>query len=157
MKESKTALMKATDILAMQDQSTKNLRRKLLLKKYDENEVDAAIEKLKKYNYLNDEEICTRQFENFYSEEKLSVQQICAKLIQRGFDSDFVKKLIPADIYEHEINAATNALQKKFRPQKFEDDNERYKIKIKIWQHLSAKGFESEIISEVTENYFSQQ
>ena len=157
MKESKTALMKATDLLAMSEQSSKNLRQKLLLRKYDAEEVDAAIEKLKKYNYLNDAEFCKRQFENFYSAGKLSVRQICIKLIQRGFDSSMIEKVIPPDTYEHEINAATTALQKKFRPQTFEDDNERYKFKTKIWQHLAAKGFDSEIISAAIENYFSQQ
>ena len=157
MRESKTALMKATDLLAMSEQSSKNLRQKLLLRKYDAEEVDAAIEKLKKYNYLNDEEFCKRQFENFYSAGKLSVRQICIKLIQRGFDSSMIEKVIPPDTYEHELNAATTALQKKFRPQTFEDDNERYKFKTKIWQHLAAKGFDSEIISAAIENYFSQQ
>ncbi len=153
MKENKTALQKATDILAMSEQSSKNLRKKLLAKKFDENEVDDAIEKLKKYNYLNDEEFCTRQFENLYSEGKLSVRQICVKLIQRGFDKNFVEKLIPEDIYEHEINLAKNLLEKKFTPQTFDDAKELYKFKTKLWQHLASKGFSSEIISEVVENF----
>ena len=156
MKENKTALMKATDLLAMSEQSTNSLRQKLLARKYDAAEVDAAIEKLQKYNYLNDEEFCRRQFEILYSAEKLSVRQICVKLIQRGFDSEFVKNLIPADTYEHEFNAATTALEKKFTPQTFDDAKNAYKFKNKLWQHLASKGFGSEIISSVIENFLNE-
>lgn len=156
MKENKTALMKATDLLAMSEQSTNSLRQKLLARKYDAAEVDAAIEKLQKYNYLNDDEFCRRQFEILYSAEKLSVRQICVKLIQRGFDSEFVKNLIPADTYEHEFNAATTALEKKFKPQTFDDAKDAYKFKNKLWQHLASKGFGSEIISSVIENFLNE-
>ncbi|MBQ7629819.1 MAG: regulatory protein RecX [Selenomonadaceae bacterium] len=155
MRESKTALMKATDLLAMSEQSSKSLRQKLLARKYDAAEVDAAIEKLQKYNYLNDEEFCKRQFEILYSAGKLSVRQIFVKLIQRGFDSAFVESLIPADNYEHDLNAATNALEKKFTRQTFEDAKAAYKFKSKLWQHLSSKGFSSEIISDAIEIFFS--
>ena len=156
MKENKTALMKATDLLAMSEQSTNSLRQKLLARKYDAAEVDAAIEKLQKYNYLNDEEFCRRQFEILYSAEKLSVRQICIKLIQRGFDSEFVKNLIPADTYEHEFNAATTALEKKFTPQTFDNAKDVYKFKNKLWQHLASKGFGSEIISSVIKNFLNE-
>ena len=155
MRESKTALMKATDLLARSEQSTKSLRQKLLARKYDAEEIDAAIEKLQKYNYINDEEFCKRQFEILYSAEKLSVRQIYVKLIQRGFDTEFVKKLIPADTYEHEFNAATNALEKKFSRQTFDDAKDAYKFKNKLWQHLASKGFDSEIISSAIENFLT--
>lgn len=157
MKENKSALMKATDLLAMSEQSSKSLRQKLLARKYTAEEVDDAIEKLQKYNYLNDEEFCKRQFEIFYSAGKLSVRQICVKLIQRGFDKNFVEKLIPDDVYEHEFNAASNALEKKFTRQDFEDAKELYKFKTKLWQHLASKGFSSEIISAAIENFLNEE
>ena len=145
IQKNKTALMKATDLLARQDQSEKILRQKLA-RKYDGAEVDDAINKLKKYNYLNDEETCAKLFESLYNEEKLSVKQICVKLIQRGYDSNFVKNLIPAETYEHEYNAALKIATKKFAGKNPADD---LKFKQKIWQHLAAKGFESEIVSAV--------
>ena len=157
MRESKTALMKATDLLARQDQSSKLLRQKLLARKFDEAEVEDAIQKLQKYNYLDDEKICTRQFENLYSEGKLSVRQICMKLIQRGFDSSFVESLIPADTFEHEFDAATRALEKKFSAQQFDDAKENFKFKQKLWQHLASKGFSTEIISAAIENFLDNK
>ena len=40
IQKNKTALQKATDLLARQDQSEKILRQKLIARKYDESEVD---------------------------------------------------------------------------------------------------------------------
>lgn len=154
MAESKTALMKATDLLARQEQSSKSLKRKLLARKFDEEEVDAAIDKLQKYHYLNDEETCTRQFENLYNAGKLSVGQIYMKLIQRGFDSYMVKKLIPADTYEHELNAAVEALVKKFPLQTFDNGKDAWKFKNKMRQYLATRGFSTEIIAAAAEKFF---
>jgi regulatory protein len=139
--------MKATDLLSRQDQSEKILRQKLLARQYEESEVDAAIDKLKKYNYLNDDETCARIFKILYDEERLSVKQIQMKLIQRGYNSDFIKNLIPDDTYEHEYNAALKIANKKFGGKVSND----MKGKQKIWQHLAAKGFSSEIVSTVIE------
>ena len=146
IKTKKTALMKATELLANQEQSSATLRKKLLVRKYDAQEVDAAIEKLKKYNYLDDAETCRRQFEIFYAEGKLSIQQIIIKLIQRGFDKDFIEELIPDDFEEHERLAAEKLLAKKFTSAENFD-------KAKAWQFLSARGFDGEIALSVIENF----
>lgn len=147
MIKQKTALMKATDLLANREQSSTQLRRKLLLRRYDAAEVDEAIDKLKRYNYLDDEETCRQQFDNFWADGRLSVRQIVAKLIQRGFDKDFIDGLIPADTDEHELHAATLALTKKF---KSTDDKN---FRAKAWQFLSARGFDGDIISTAVENF----
>ena len=146
IKQKKSALQKATDLLAHQEQSSTTLRMKLLARKYDVAEVDEALAKLQKYNYLNDEETCRRQFENLYSEGKLSVRQILVKLIQRGFDKNFIEQLIPDDSDEHERLAAEKLLAKKFSRDKNFD-------KAKAWQFLSARGFDGEIISSAVENF----
>lgn len=146
IKEKKSALQKATDLLAHQEQSAAILRQKLLARKYNAAEVEEALAKLKKYNYLDDEESCRRQFENLYAEGKLSVRQIVVKLIQRGFEKNFIEQLIPDDADEHERLAAEKLLTKKFSRGKNFD-------KAKGWQFLTARGFDREIISSVVENF----
>ena len=143
-----TALAKAVELLARQEQSSKTLRRKLLERGYDEAEVEAAINTLTEKKYLNDADTCASQFENLYADGTLSVRQICAKLIQRGFENDDIENLIPADTYEHELRAASKALEKKFSGQNIDA-----KTKLKIRQHLAAKGFSSEIISAAAEKF----
>ena len=146
IKQKKSALQKATDLLAHQEQSSATLRMKLLARKYDVAEIEEALAKLQKYNYLDDEETCRHQFENLYSEGKLSVRQIVVKLIQRGFDKNFIEQLIPDDSDEHEQLVAEKLLAKKFtRGENFD--------KAKAWQFLSARGFEGEIISSAVENF----
>lgn len=140
-----TALAKAVELLARQEQSSKVLRRKLLERGYDEAEVDAALATLTEKKYLNDADACASQFEILYAEGNLSVRQICAKLIQRGFEPDDIEKLIPADTYEHELRAASKALEKKF--------SEKIPDRLKIRQHLATKGFSSEIISAAAEKF----
>lgn len=144
MKIKKTALQKATDLLANQEQSSTVLRRKLLARKYDSAEVDAAIDKLKHYKYLDDEDACRTQFERFYSEEKLGVREIVFKLIGRGFDKDFIEQLIPDDSGEHDRLVAQKLLTKKFSAN-FD--------RAKAWQFLSARGFDGEIISATIEDF----
>lgn len=146
-REKKSALAKATELLANQEQSSTVLRRKLLARKYDATEVDAALDKLKQYNYLDDAEACKHQFENFYSEYKLSIRQIVAKLIQRGFEKDFIEQLIPDDFDERELLVATRALEKKFTRNNFN--------RAKAWQFLSTRGFDGEIISSAVENFMN--
>lgn len=145
MIKTKTALEKATDLLAHMEQSSTTLRRKLLARHYDAAEVDEAIDKLKRHGYLDDAETCRRQFEAFYAEGKLSVRQIVAKLIQRGFDKNFIEQLVPDDSDAHDLNAAIRLLQKKFP----RDDLNRPKA----WQFLSTRGFDGDTISEAIEDF----
>ena len=146
MIKKKTALEKAAELLANLEQSSTILRQKLLIRKYDAAEVDEALDKLKKNNYLDDAEACRHQFENLYTEGKLSIRQIVVKLIRRGFDKDLIERLIPDDSEEHERLAAEKLLTKKFsRVEKFD--------KSKAWQFLSTRGFEGEIISSAIENF----
>ena len=144
-KQKKSALQKATDLLARQEQSSTILRRKLLARHYPAAEVDDALAKLKQYNYLDDAEACRRQFENFYADGKLSVRQIVAKLIERGFEQNFIEQLIPDDSMAHELDVALKLLTKKFSAATFD--------KAKAWQFLSARGFDGEIISAAVENF----
>ncbi|MBR1581110.1 MAG: regulatory protein RecX [Selenomonadaceae bacterium] len=136
--DTKTALMKATDLLARQDQSERALKRKLTARKYAADEIDEALDKLKQHNYLNDEETCARQFERLYDDGKLSLKQIYAKLLGRGFDGALIDKQVPSDVDEHERAAALRALRAKFRA--VPEDK-------KMWQHLSYRGFDGETIA----------
>ena len=146
-KQKKSALMKAADLLAYREHSEAELKRKLLARRYEADEVDATLDKLKQHHYLDDEELCRQQFENFWADGRLSVRQIVAKLIQRGFDKDFIDGLVPADSDEHELHAATLALTKKFTSR--DDKN----FRAKAWQSLSGRGFDGDIISTAIENF----
>lgn len=143
-KNKKTALVQAVDLLARQEQSTNKLREKLQQRGYAGDEIEAAIQRLEERHYLNDADACARQFQFLYEESRQSVRQICAKLMQRGFESSLVRECVPRDIYEREKKAAMRCLSLKFRPSAEEQ---------KMMQHLYRKGFDSSAIRAAVEEF----
>ncbi len=142
-----TALEKATALLARQEQSERRLRDKLKLRGYEQEEIDSAIARLKEKRYLNDEEACIRQFEFLYEESRQSVRQICAKLMQKGFESCLVHSCIPKDaeaMYERESKAAYKCIYLSFKPGADEQRMLRY---------LYTRGFESSICREAVARF----
>ena len=138
LKNNRTALMYATDLLARQDHSETNLRRKLVNKEYPEDEINEAIEKLKKYKYLNDQRSCENQFDLLYRSNRYSIRQICFKLTKFGFDNELIENFKPEDCDEHDKFVAERLLKSKFKS--IPEDK-------KMWNFLSAKGFEYSTIS----------
>lgn len=143
-KNKKTALVQAVDLLARQEQSTNKLREKLQQRGYAGDEIEAAIQRLEERHYLDDADACARQFQFLYEESRQSVRQICAKLMQRGFESSLVRECVPRDIYEREKKAAMRCLNLKFKPSAEEQ---------KMMQHLYRKGFDSSAIRAAVEEF----
>ena len=140
--------MYAVDLLAKQEQSGNKLREKLRRRGYGEEETEAAILRLEEKHYLNDADACARQFRFLYEESRSSVKQICAKLMQRGFDPALVRGCIPQDTYEREVRAALRCLTIKFR---VTADRQ------KMMSTLYGRGFEMPVIQravgEFSENF----
>ncbi len=113
-KSNKTALVQAVDLLARQEHSTQKLREKLRQRGYEEEEIEAAIQRLEEKHYLNDEDACMRQFQYLYENSRSSVKQIQAKLMQRGFESSLIRSCIPSDTFQRETRAALHCLRLKF-------------------------------------------
>ena len=145
-KNERTALMCATDILARQDHSECRLRQKLIAKEYPADEINEAIEKLKKYNYLNDQRSCENQFDIMYNSNRYSIRQIRLKLVKLGFDSNLIESCKPENCDEHDEIVAELLLQSRFKV--IPEDK-------KMWNFLSSKGFDYSIISFVVNKFKS--
>lgn len=145
MIQSKSALAKATDWLARRDYSSALLRKKLLTARYDDAEVDDAIAKLQRYGYLDDEANCRQQFDELWVQQKLSLRRIICKLIQRGFDRNYIDSLIPDDVAAREVSVASQLLAKRFGGIDWADRE----ICAKAWRFLMARGFDYGTIAAV--------
>ena len=132
----KTALMTAVDYLTRQAHSEKKLREKLTRKGFPAEEIDAAIARLIEHRYLDDTDLCTQQFMYLYNDSRNSVRQICAKLMQRGFDHDLVWSVVPDDTFEREVSAAERVLAMKYKP------TDKYQ---KMMANLYQKGFSVDV------------
>jgi len=140
----KTALVTAVDYLARQAHSEKKLREKLQRKGFPQEEIDAAIERLIERKYLDDADLCAQQFMYLYNDSRNSVRQICAKLMQRGFDHDLVWSVVPDDTFEREVSAAERVLAMKYKP------TDKYQ---KMMANLYQKGFSVDVSHAAVRNF----
>lgn len=115
--EQRTALVCAADLLARQEQSRRRLHDKLRRRGYGEEETAAALDRLEERHYLDDEELCRRQFRFLYESSRNSVRQIMAKLMTRGFSRELVEACVPEDASARDQAAAAKQLRVKFRPE----------------------------------------
>lgn len=144
-----TALEKAVELLARQEQSSTRLREKLRQRDYEAEEIDAAIARLEDRHYLNDEESCARQYQKLYEESGMSVRQIEQKLLTRGFPSSLVRASAPKDEgrEERELNAALRSLRSRFRAAAF---------RAKMKQFLYRRGFSYGICDSATSAFLEE-
>ena len=144
-----TALEKAVELLARQEQSSARLREKLRQRDYEAEEIDAAIARLEERHYLNDEESCARQYQKLYEESGMSVRQIEQKLLTRGFPSSLVRASAPKDEgrEERELNAALRSLRSRFRAAA---------LRAKMKQFLYRRGFSYGICDSATSAFLEE-
>ena len=111
-----SALEKAVELLAAQEQPKRRLREKLLRRGYAENEVDAAVARLEARRYLDDESACARAYQRMYEGQAMSARQIEQKLLARGYAPATVRASAPEDDdpAARERRAALRSLKKKF-------------------------------------------
>jgi len=140
----KTALITAVDYLARQAHSEKKLREKLARKGFPPEEIDAAIARLIERRYLDDTDLCTQQFMYLYNESRSSVRQIFVKLMQRGFDKELIRSVVPLDTSEREVRAAERVLAMKFKP----TDKKQ-----KMMANLYQKGFAIDTAHAAVRNF----
>lgn len=141
-----SAKAKAVEMLARSDQSVRRLKEKLTRKDYDQGEIQETIQWLQDKHYVDDEAGCQRRFAYLYESSSYSVKQICAKLMQKGYDSELVRSCVPEDIYDRELEKAGRVLQRKYKtPVEFP----------KMMQYLYSKGFNYEAARDAIEQYLS--
>ena len=140
----KTALVTAVDYLARQAHSEKKLREKLERKGFSAEEIEVAIARLIERGYLDDADLCAQQFMYLYNERRSSVRQICAKLMQRGFEHDLVWSVVPDDIFERETAVAEHILKMKYKPTDAVQ---------KMMANLYQKGFSVDVAHSAVRNF----
>ncbi len=83
--------------LSIKDYSIKQIKDYLYLKKkLDNDDVNKIIDKLIKYNLLDDEKYCNARI-NYLNEQLLSIKQIKNKLKNEGISNELIEKYIVSD------------------------------------------------------------
>ena len=142
----------AVKLLSKQDYSIYKLTQKLLTKGYQREHIDTVIVKLSNQNYIREKEytlsrvksLLYRGYANGYIEKKLETEFL-----------DVNTELIDAVRMELSLTSTIqleNLIDKKLKIcKKISTDNDKLKLKQKLFSYLSTKGYSYEDINEQLE------
>jgi regulatory protein len=142
------AKKKIMDFVARRDHSEKELRKKLSLRCEPEI-VDQAIEWAKEQNWLAQPEVLSEKFAEQLSRRGKGIRKINQKLKELGLGA------VKAD-KETELEKAKRLVLNKWSAEDFRGlgFQESQKLKAKIMRYLIARGYESDIVSNILKNEF---
>lgn len=139
----KSAFEVAVDYLSRGARSVQEVKDKLYKKGFHRDEVDSALEKLKGYRYIDDEEYA-KTFVSYYG-KKLGKKQILYKLTsEKCVDKVLAQKIVEEKISdEDELSKCLEEAEKYIKKKKLQK-----KDKNKVCSHLYQKGYDFDIINK---------
>ena len=136
---------KALNILSKAPQSEKNIKNKLS-NDFDEDIIEEVLDFLRKYNFVDDEDLAQRITNTNLSVNKCGKNKIRQNLYNKGIDRSTIDSVISDIDSDVEFENAMHLAKKRYERVKNEDRNKIYQ---KISQHLAYKGFSYDIIKRV--------
>ena len=136
--ESTEAFDKALSYIGNGPRTKKEIESYLIKKEYPIFAINAVVEKLSDYGYLNDESYVDSYLQ-FYSKSR-GIKRLKADLVQKGVDKALIEEKLSS--LEGQDDAARVAANKYMRTHKNADKN-------KLRAHLYSKGFDYSVISDV--------
>ncbi len=141
---------RAMDLLSRRPHSVEELRRKLRRKKFGADLVEVELQNLLRLNLLND-----RQLAEDYCRQKLHAsppvgrKRVLMELRRHGIDAQLAEEALQTvwDVDDREedgeLNRAIEAVNRKLRLLKNEDDPR--KRRAKLFRHLASRGFAGDV------------
>lgn len=133
----KRAKKRALHLLEQMDRSERKLREKLTQGGYPDCCVDAAIEYVKSFHYLDDYRFAATYVR--YHQDSLSRRQLEQKLMTKGIGQDDINCAIESEYTAEEEKHIVKLLEKKH----YDPDNCDEKEFRRIYQFLMRRGFKS--------------
>ena len=136
---------KALNILTKAPQSEKNIITKLS-SDFDEDIIEDVLVFLRKYNFVNDEDLAQRITNTNLKVNKCGKNRIKQNLYNKGIDRNTIDSVVSDIDSDIEFENAMYLAKKRYERVKNEDKNKIYQ---KISQHLAYKGFDYSVIKKV--------
>lgn len=133
----KRATKRAMHLLERMDRTEHQLREKLKTGGYPEECIDAAVEYVKRYHYIDDLRYACTYVR--LSQERLSRLQIKMKLAQKGIDRELIERALEEEYEAEEIEQIRRLLEKKNYTGEAADEKEFRRT----YQFLLRRGFHS--------------
>lgn len=147
---SKTALVYAVDLLSGRPYSVHQLTTKLKSKQYPPDEIAATIERLLAKHYLDDADLCVRQYQAYIREARRSLKAIRYKLLEKGFSTEDIQLAIDEadiDIIDYEYSVCLKLLRSHYKVSTAD--------KLKCQAYLYRKAFNSSSIRMAIEDFLN--
>lgn len=143
----KRAKKRALHLLEQMDRTEAQLREKLAMGLYPRECIEAAVSYVKKYHYLND----YRYACNFIrlSQNKMSRQMLCQKLIQKGVKISEIERALEEEFQSDELLQIRSLLEKK----KFRGAETGEKEFVRIYQYILRRGFSSNDVMKAMKTF----
>lgn len=137
----KRAQKRAMHLLVKMDRSEKQLRDKLEEGMYPADVIDAAVDYVKSYHYIDDERYARNMIR--YQQEKKSRLQIKTDLLRKGISSEIIDHAMEEEYQVSSEELILKLLEKKgYEPESADDTQRR-----RVYNFLLRKGFRSDEIS----------
>ena len=136
---------KALNILSKSSQSERKIREKLV-EDFEEDVINRVIEFLKKYNFINDDELASKIVNTNVNLNKYGKNKIKQNLYNKGIEKSAIDEAISNIDQDAEYENALYLAEKRYARVKNEDPKKAYS---KIANHLAYKGFNYDIIKRV--------
>ncbi len=141
---------KALNILSKASQSEKKIREKLQ-DDFEEDVIDDIVDFLKKYNFINDNELASKIVNTNININKYGKNRIKQNLYNKGIERNAIDEAISEIDQNDEFENALYLAQKRYDRVKNEDSRKAY---AKVANHLAYKGFSYDIIKSVLNKIF---
>ena len=141
---------KALNILSKASQSEKKIREKLR-DDFEEDTIDDVIDFLKKYNFINDNELASKIVNTNVNLNKYGKNKIKQNLYNKGIEKSAIDEAISEIDQDAEFENALYLAEKRYKRVKNEDPKKAY---AKVANHLAYKGFNYDIIKSVLNKIF---
>jgi regulatory protein len=152
----KLAFNKALLYITRCSKSKKEVKDYLIKRDFDEECVQAVMNKLEGYNFINDNTYAGSFVNSNKSRKAISRKELEYKMKQKGIDSEKIEKAIEENYsYDEEIEACKKLLAKYFQKYSRKEENE-YMVKNKTFAALYNKGFNIEIIEKALSIYLEE-
>lgn len=139
--------------LSRRDHSVKELKLKLIKKKFNKELINEVIEHLKSLNFLDDEKFA-KSFCNELLESKMyGSSRIQDELYKKGVNREIVESVVPDEYDNEKYFENAKILASKKLSQIEQKENDSIKIKQKLYNYLTNKGYSGELINKIFQEF----
>jgi regulatory protein len=139
--------------LSRRDHSIKELRLKLIKKKFDKDLIDKVLDHLQEFNYLNDEKFAVSYYNELVKNKLFGTNRIKNELYKKGVSREIIESVVREEHEDDNFYENAKILASKKISQIERKESDTIKIKQKLYSYLTNKGYSGEIISKIFEEF----